>query len=99
LAQWAQTECPGVDVDRATKKFQDHTFKTALTDWPATWRNWIRTDFERLPTRAPPRETAYERGRRERVAEFCPSLARRQPGADFHNTTFEVENVTLLASR
>jgi hypothetical protein len=48
LIDWATTNCPGVDVRRATEKLRDHTFKTARTDWPGTWRNWIRSDFERI---------------------------------------------------
>jgi hypothetical protein len=47
MREWAKAECPNVDVDRATAKFRDHTFKNAITDWPATWRNWLRNDFER----------------------------------------------------
>lgn len=46
LIAWAATDCPGFQLDRATAKFRDHTFKNPITDWPATWRNWIRKDFE-----------------------------------------------------
>lgn len=46
---WAAKDCPGVDLDRATAKFRDHAFKTARSDWVATWRNWLRTDFDSLP--------------------------------------------------
>ncbi len=49
MRSWATTEAPGVDVDRATAKFRDHTFSTARTDWPATWRNWLRKDSESAP--------------------------------------------------
>lgn len=42
LKAWAAAECPGVDLLRETAKFRDHTFKTAHSDWPATWRNWMR---------------------------------------------------------
>lgn len=48
LISWAQTECPNFQLERSTAKFRDHTFKNAITDWPATWRNWIRSDFERM---------------------------------------------------
>lgn len=50
MFDWARVECPGVDLQRETAKFRDHTFKTAYTDWPATWRNWIRNSFERIQT-------------------------------------------------
>lgn len=46
MRMWAKAECPNLDVDRATAKFCDHTFKNAITDWPATWRNWLRRDFD-----------------------------------------------------
>jgi hypothetical protein len=36
------TECPGIDLDQETRKLRDHTFKAARSDWPATWRNWMR---------------------------------------------------------
>jgi len=57
LRAWAAENAPLVDVDKATEKFRDHTFKTAMLDWPATWRNWLRKDQEfkeqRNPARAP----------------------------------------------
>lgn len=49
LSAWAATECPGVDVGRATAKFRDHTFKVARSDWDGAWRNWMRKDFDDLP--------------------------------------------------
>jgi hypothetical protein len=54
MQAWAKTEAAGVDLKRETDKFRDHTFKTAHTDWPGAWRNWIRRSAEsRSPTRAP----------------------------------------------
>jgi hypothetical protein len=44
---WAGTEAPGIDIGRETRKFRDHQFATARSDWPATWRNWIREAFDR----------------------------------------------------
>lgn len=44
LREWAVENAPDVDVDLSTATFRDHTFKTAITDWPATWRNWLRND-------------------------------------------------------
>ena len=58
---WAKTECALVDVDRATAKFRDHTFKTAMTDWAATWRNWLRKDAE-YSAQAPPKATTKHSG-------------------------------------
>ena len=31
-----------MNLARETAKFRDHTFKGARSDWPGTWRNWIR---------------------------------------------------------
>lgn len=55
LQNWAHAEAPGVDLKRETDRFRDHTFKTAHTDWPGAWRNWIRRAAENRTTgRAPP---------------------------------------------
>jgi chorismate mutase len=55
MQDWARREVPGVDLKRETEKFRDHTFKTACSDWPGTWRNWMRksSEFSRSPNRAP----------------------------------------------
>jgi hypothetical protein len=42
-------ECPQVDIDRELAKFRDHTFHTSRSDWPATFRNWIREAVNRAP--------------------------------------------------
>lgn len=46
LQDWAAENHPGVDLMTQTASFRDYTFKTAMTDWPATWRNWIRKAAE-----------------------------------------------------
>jgi hypothetical protein len=46
-----RAECPGVDIEAATRKFLDHTFRDARSDWLATWRNWIRGEKSRNGTR------------------------------------------------
>jgi hypothetical protein len=51
LREWAAGEVPGVDLVAETKKFRDHTFKTARSDWAGTWRNWMRTALEDLQQR------------------------------------------------
>lgn len=42
LKLWASTECPGVDIVAQTKAFRDYEFRNSHTDWPATWRTWMR---------------------------------------------------------
>lgn len=39
---------PG-EIERALSKMRDHSFKTARSDWSATFRNWLRADAERKP--------------------------------------------------
>lgn len=46
MRQWAQTECPQVDLARETAKFRDHTFKSPISAWPGAWRNWMRRSAE-----------------------------------------------------
>jgi hypothetical protein len=76
MQEWAATECPGVATEAATRKFRDYTFKTAMTDWAATWRNWIRSDYERLP-KATSGETAYQRSMREKMERDFPNLTNK----------------------
>ena len=47
LAEWARTEAPAVDAVLELEKLRDHTFATARSDWPGTFRNWIRKAAER----------------------------------------------------
>lgn len=42
MRAWAESECPGLNVDAQTAEFRDHEYRTARSDWPASWRNWIR---------------------------------------------------------
>jgi hypothetical protein len=42
---------PG-DLERALTRMRDHEFRTARTDWDATFRNWVRADADRKPRQA-----------------------------------------------
>jgi hypothetical protein len=53
-------ECPDVDMAAAERKFRDHEFSKARSDWAACWRNWMRTDQERSSKANKPRPTRYE---------------------------------------
>ena len=73
LKAWAIAECPGVDIAKQTAAFRDYTFKAARSDWPSTWRNWMRKACEYThPTRASPSKppTAAQMA----MAQACPSL-------------------------
>lgn len=65
------------EIDRALAKMRDHTFKTARSDWSATFRNWLRADAERRPRNDRPDKLQskldnLDRGFRaaERAADF-----------------------------
>lgn len=39
---YAAEQLPDIDAAQEVAKFRDWEFKTARSDWPAVWRNWIR---------------------------------------------------------
>lgn len=39
----ARNVIPDLDVEAEASRFRDFEFKTPRSDWPAAWRNWIRT--------------------------------------------------------
>lgn len=77
MRDWAVENAPAVDVDLATAKFKDHTFKTGITDWKAAWRNWLRNEQtfhgSRPASNAPARQSFAERDEKrkaDRMAQF-----------------------------
>ena len=52
MLAWAATEAPRAEVCQETEKFKDYTFASAKSDWPATWRNWMRKASESKRTGA-----------------------------------------------
>lgn len=93
MSEWAEREAPHVAVVRETEKFRDHTFKTAIKDWPGAWRNWIRRAAETPAHRsgAPPSETPYARQMRERAQVLAPGVAAKAPGQPTHLTVIEAD--------
>lgn len=94
MRTWAALECPTVDVAKATAAFRDYTFKTSRSDWPATWRNWLRKDAEfNAPGAGTQAEPAWRKEQRERTQKAAPGVA--VGGA---NQFFEAEakNVTPI---
>lgn len=62
LRAWAAAKAPGVNVDRETEAFRDWTFKDSKTDWPATWRTWMRKASPMNGAHASPnRQTATDK--------------------------------------
>jgi hypothetical protein len=65
MREWATREAPNLDIDRVTESFIDYWRSKAgagavKTDWVATWRNWMRRDYDSRPkTTQPP--TRFEK--------------------------------------
>lgn len=55
-----QEECPNVDIAAAERKFRDHEFAKARSDWAACWRNWMREEQSRAAKSGKARPTRYE---------------------------------------
>lgn len=97
LRKWAGEKVPAIDTEAETETFRDHTFKTAVTDWPGAWRNWMRkaAQFGPKPTRPQQTgETPWQRSQRERVAQMTGGLL----SAKAPNETIDMDtrNVTPL---
>ena len=94
MQKWAELECPGVDVSKATAKFSDHTFKTAMTDWPATWRNWLRSDQERLSKSST--LPAWREQQRVETQKAAPRIALGAVNPNTFFTELAAQNVTPI---
>lgn len=95
MRTWAALECPTVNVSKATAKFCDHTFKTAMTDWNGAWRNWLRKDAEYGPAKPGSQsEPAWRTEQRERTQKAAPGVA--VGGATQFFTDLEAKDVTPL---
>jgi hypothetical protein len=46
LMAWAEQKVPGLDVAAETERFRDWEFAKPRSDWPATWREWMRKAVE-----------------------------------------------------
>lgn len=60
LIDWFKAESLTVDWVAETKAFRDYTFKSAITDWPATWRNWMRKAVTFAPKNGKPVAAAHD---------------------------------------
>lgn len=99
MVEWAGREYPNVGEDpealrRETQAFRDHTFSTARSDWPGTWRNWIKKASEDLARRSRASVPHRTEQRRDTVARHFPAVAesRRPPPretieGDVHDVT------------
>lgn len=77
------------DLDGETRKFRDHEFQKARTDWPACWRSWMRNARDRksyakraasAPTiRQPPTPEAISAAREAAARQNVAQLAKVMP--------------------
>lgn len=77
------------DLDGETRKFRDHEFQKARTDWPACWRSWMRNARDRksyakraasAPTiRQPPTPEAISAAREAAARQNAAQLAKVMP--------------------
>jgi len=64
MVSWARENAPDVDGRTATEAFKDH-FRSApgqkgvKLDWTATWRNWMRTEQQKIQRRRPSTVNGY----------------------------------------
>lgn len=80
LIEAMRRECPGVDLERETAKFRDHTFGTARVDWDGTWRNWIRKAAE-IAARNAPRGTTKAQQRQDSTVAAGLAFLNRSEGS------------------
>lgn len=69
------SEALDIDWQAETKKFRDHTFDKAKTDWQGTWRNWMRRANETRP-----RSSVTSLSFRERDAQTAAARVREMTG-------------------
>lgn len=85
LRGWAQSDCPLVSVDLETAKLRDHTYKTAIKDWPGAWRNWLRKAQQDAALRKPkppaqaPQKSFAERDREDGWRRWEQQTGRSHP--------------------
>ena len=83
---FCRSERPDLDADLLAAKFRDYWLgvpgaKGRKCDWPATWRNFVRSEFSRAPpARASP-------SRAERLSATVAALTGRTPQAEVIDVT------------
>lgn len=75
---WCKAERPDLDATALTAKFRDYWLgvpgtKGRKADWPATWRNFVRSEWNR----SPPARTASTPSRQDRISAAVAELTGR----------------------
>lgn len=84
MAAWAAEKCPLLtiaDIERETEMFRNHTFGRAITDWLATWRNWLLKEQkfrESKPQYQKPRLNGPAADRKARGESFMAAVMGEQ---------------------
>lgn len=81
MRAWAAENAPLVDAEAELAKLRDHTFATARSDWPGTFRNWLRKAQESAERNRPRNghdEPEWRREQRERNEAFLGPYAKRK---------------------
>ena len=66
LAAWQFAQDKGLDPEQVLDRFRDFWMAKSGADatklnWPATWRNWCRSDAEKRDRFSRPKETPFDR--------------------------------------
>lgn len=76
LRAWASTNAPDVDITTETEGFRDWEFKSARTDWPATWRGWMRRAQAERPGKPMARKSITTAPVKTKTAEEWEAIER-----------------------
>jgi len=105
---WCEAKHPEIDPDGEAEKFADHWHAKAgkdarKTDWLATWRNWLRTDFPKaMKARAGPSVQAGPASKTRSAIEKLQALklpeTPHDPDMAAQRTAGRPEQVALLAT-
>lgn len=68
---------PG-EIERQLAKFRDHEFKTARSDWSASFRNWLRNERSRQANSGSMARPAGAGGHRQPASSMAGILAQRR---------------------
>jgi len=98
LLRWAMEHTPNVAIDYETAKFRDCTFKTARTDWPGSWRNWMRKAAEDAkPQAGRPTLSFAEQATKAKEAKFREMAGSAYGSLAGNTIDMEVPNGPALA--
>lgn len=86
---FCQTERPDLICSQVKDRFKDYWIaqpgaKGRKTDWPATWRNWVRNERQQISKTGPPRQETIHQEKTRNLVETLTSVGRQ-------NGTFTID--------